>query len=93
MISNKELQIVDPEYFNIIQTSGFSVSLQSKNTKHYWHIAEEEFSHFRHFKVYHKHNSSDEYHRHKDASTLKAAIKKIMEHDTFHLNGRTTDSH
>lgn len=88
MISRTELSAIDPRYFNILQMGCFSIYLQSKNTKHFWGIQVEEFPTFRHFKVYHKHNSPNEYHRHRDARSLSAAIEHIKNHDAFQLNGR-----
>lgn len=88
MINAEELGLIESDYFNKIGTSGFSITIQSKNTHHYWHIVEESFSHFRHFKVYHKHKPEDEYHRHPDKGSLKEVITEIQSHDRFQMNGR-----
>lgn len=88
MITKKELKSIDPRYFNIISTNCFAIYVQSKNTKHFWGIQLEEYPTFRHFKIYHKHNSYDQYHRHRDARNLNAAIQHIKDHDAFQLNGR-----
>lgn len=88
MISKTELEFVDTKYFNIIQMGCFNIYVQSKNTKHFWGIQVEEYSTFRHFKIYHKHNSYDEYHRHRDARSLSVAIEQIKSHDTYQLNER-----
>lgn len=88
MITNRELQIIDKSYFMIIQAGGFTISLQSKNTGHYWFLVVEEFPTFRHFKVSHKHNYTDAFHRHKDAPNLKVAIERILVHDEFQMRGR-----
>lgn len=90
MISTNELRFVDTQYFNILQMGCFNIYLQSKNTKQFWGIQLEEYTTFRHFRIYHKHNSYDEYHRHRDARSLLAAIEQIKSHDTFQLNGRKT---
>lgn len=42
--------MIDGRYFEILQLSGFVISLQSKNTKHYWHICIEELGKIRHLK-------------------------------------------
>lgn len=88
MISKTELKTINIHYFNVMQMGYFSVYLQSKNTKHFWGIHLAEYPTFRNFKVYHKHNSHDQYHRHRDARSLKAAIEHIKAHDDFQLNGR-----
>lgn len=88
MITRNELKYIDPQYFNILQMGCFSIYIQSKNTKHYWSIHIEEYPTFRHFKIYHKHNCYDQYHRHRDARSIIAAIEHIKAHDTFQLSGR-----
>lgn len=88
MITKSELKFIDPQYFNILQMGCFAIYLQSKNTKHFWAIQVEEYPTFRHFKIYHKHNSHDQYHRHRDARNIHAAIEQIKSHDAFQLNGR-----
>lgn len=69
--------MIDGRYFEILQLSGFVISLQSKNTKHYWHICIEELGKIRHFKVYHKHNRNDEFHRHRDRGNFAAVLEDI----------------
>ena len=89
MITTKELNSINKDYFHIIQANGFAVYLQSKNTKHFWGILIAEYPTFRNFQIYHKHNQHDSYHRHKDAPTLLAAIESIKGHDKFQMNGRS----
>jgi len=88
MIKHSEINKIRKIYFNIIQTSTFTVTFQFKNIGHYWHIVEEKTGLVRHFQVFHKHNQSDEYHRHKDSLDIETAINRIMEHDEFQMNGR-----
>jgi hypothetical protein len=88
MISKTELKSIDTQYFDVLQLGCFAIYVQSKNTMHFWAIHLEEYSTFRHFRIYHKHNSNDEYHRHRDARSLKVAIEHIKAHDAFQLNGR-----
>ncbi len=88
MISKTELKAIDNLYFVVLQMGCYTIYVQSKNTKHFWGIQLEEFPTFRHFKIYHKHNSHDEYHRHRDARSLSIAIDQIKSHDAFQLSGR-----
>ncbi|MGF7145025.1 hypothetical protein HNQ56_003458 [Anaerotaenia torta] len=88
MITKTEFKSIDTQYFNVLQMGCYSIYVQSKNTKHYWGIHVEEYPTFRHFRIYHKHNNHDQYHRHKDARSLSVAIEHIKSHDTFQLNGR-----
>ncbi len=88
MITKEELREVAGGYFEVLQTGAFAVTLQSKNTGHYWHLLEREYPTFRHFAIYHKHNVSDEYHAQGTARNLAAAVSEIRSHDKFQLNGR-----
>ena len=88
MFTQKELRSIDSSYFNIIQASCYCVTLQSKNTKHYWHILHEEYPHFKTCQITHKHNYSDEYHSHRNQPNLAKAIKDIKSHDDYQINVR-----
>lgn len=88
MFSQKELSSIDRRYFNVIQASCYCVTLQSKNTKHYWHILHEEYPSFKTCQITHKHNRSDEYHPHRNQPTLQKAIQEIKSHDNFQINVR-----
>ncbi len=88
MITDEELNLIDKDYFNVLQAGGFTISLQSKNTGHYWFLVVEEFPTFRHFKVSHRHNRTDAFHAHRDAPNLKTAIERIKAHDEFQIQGR-----
>lgn len=88
MFTTKELQSIDRSYFNVIQANYISVTLQSKNTKHFWHILHEEYPNFKTCQISHKHNYSDSYHKHRNQPTLKKAIEEIKSHDDYQLNVR-----
>ncbi len=88
MITKTELKSFDTRYFDVIQMGCYTIYVQSKNTRHFWGIQVEEYPTFRHFRIYHKHNSRDEYHRHRDARSLSVAIEQIQSHDAFQLGGR-----
>ena len=42
----------------------------------------------RHFRVFHKRKGHYDYHRHRDARSIKAVIEQIKNHDEFVMNGR-----
>ena len=88
MFTPKELHDIDRNYFNVIQANAICVTLQSKNTKHFWHILHEEYPTHKSCQISHKHNFSDSYHSHRNQPSLKRAIEEIQSHDTFQLNGR-----
>lgn len=88
MFTNKDLSYIDKNYFNIIMAGCFCVTLQSKNTKHYWHIIHYSYPSFQTCTIEHKHNYGDAFHAHGNRPTLKSAIESIMEHDYYHMNVR-----
>lgn len=87
MFSSKELNI-DPYYFEIISRSAFCVTIQSRNTGHYWHIENADGLNYRSCKIYHRHKSQGEYHLHGHAGTLEKCISDIKSHDVFQLSSR-----
>ena len=88
MFQSKEINDIDLTYFNVIQATCYCITLQSKNTKHYWHILHQEYWDFKSCKIYHNHHANSCYHEHGHAPTLQKAITQIKSHDTFQLNGR-----
>lgn len=88
MFTQKELEGIDRNYFNIIKASCFCVTLQSKNTRHYWHIVHIEYPTFQTCQIYHNHNRFGPYHQHHNRPTLEKAIKDIKSHDDFQINVR-----
>ncbi len=56
MFTCNELKNINHTYFNILHGGCYSVTLQSKNTKHYWHILHQQYPAFTSCKIYHKHN-------------------------------------
>ena len=85
MFTMKELMQIDRTYFNIINAGCYSVTLQSKNTKHYWHILHQQYRTFATCKIQHKHKQSDAFHEQCSAPTLRDALDGIKEHDSYHL--------
>ena len=92
MFSEKELNSIDCKYFNIIQAGCYAVTIQSKNTKHYWHIIHESYPTYESCHIEHKHKYSDEYHIHRNQPTLSKAIKEIKKHDKYQLTFRNKKS-
>ena len=91
MFTQKEIQSIDRSYFNVIFAGCYSITLQSKNTKHYWCIQHEEYPTFKTCQITHKHNRSDEYHPHRNQPTLQKAIQERKSHDNFQINVRDTE--
>lgn len=85
MFTKDDLKHIDPSYFFILQAGCYSVTLQSKNTKHYWHILSQEGSGFSTCQINHKHHYEDSYHLHRNQPTLTATLAAIYSHDEFHI--------
>ena len=47
MFTAKELKNIDAGYFSVIASGGCTLTIQSKNTGHCWHILLQEYPHFR----------------------------------------------
>ena len=43
MFSNEDLKCLDPEYFNIIITDAYDVTVMFRNTGHYWYLHNPEY--------------------------------------------------
>ena len=88
MISQKDMRSVDRRYFNVLDQTGFFLTIQSKNTKHYWHILEQEYGRVKRYVVFHRHGDSGEYHEHGHAGRLDKIVADIKAHDRFQINVR-----
>ncbi len=88
MFSQEELNSVDSRYFNIILLDPYDVSIQSKNTGHYWSLHSTGVSGNNACLVYHKHEFSHPYHQHEHGNSLRQAIRSIKSHDKWQMNGR-----
>ncbi len=51
MITKEEIKELEGNYFEVLQTGAFAITLKSKNTGHYWHLLEREYPTFRHFAI------------------------------------------
>lgn len=88
MFTKKELLSIDKKYFRIIAANSYCVTMQSRNTRHYWHIVHIEYPSFQTCQVYHNHNKSGEYHQHRNCPMLEKAIYEIQSHDDYQINVR-----
>lgn len=88
MFSQEELNSVDPKYFNIILLDPYDVSIQSRNTGHYWSLHSTGVPGANACLVYHKHKFSHPYHQHGHGNSLRQAIRSIKSHDRWQMNGR-----
>ena len=86
MFTAKELNTIDTGYFSIIASGGCTVTLQSKNTGHCWHILLQEYPHFRSYMIYHTHHRGTLYHEHGHGATLSGCLSQIRNHDIYWLS-------
>ncbi|BFL48215.1 hypothetical protein [Lactonifactor longoviformis] len=88
MFRERDIQHLDKSYFNIVLTGDFDVTVQSKNTGHFWYIHYRECHGEGDCVIFHKHRASHPYHQHGKAKNLRQAVRKIKGHDVFQMNGR-----
>ncbi len=58
MFDARQLSQVDPEYFNVIMADGRDVTVQSRNTGHYWYLHCTEYPAKGSCVIFHKHKFS-----------------------------------
>ena len=88
MFRTEEIEKLDKSYFNIILAENYDVTIQSKNTGHIWYIHNPEYPGEGECIIFHKHRASQPYHQHGRARSLGQAVRSIMGHDVFQMNGR-----
>lgn len=88
MFDEDILKKIDSQYFNIIMADDRDVTLQSRNTCHYWYLHCAGYPTEQALVIFHKHRFQHPYHQHGRANTLRQAIKSIQGHDRFQMNGR-----
>lgn len=88
MFDTKDLDAISQEYFNIICTSEYDVTVQSKNTGHFWYLHNTDYPAEGNCVIFHKHKASHPYHPHGRAGTLLQAVRSIKKHDKWQMNGR-----
>ena len=84
MISNKEIQAIDRQYFDVLETTAFYVVLRSRNTGHFWHLLEQHPGSHVTFLISHKHHEWNPYHPQANRPTIDDCCKYIKWHDRFH---------
>ena len=85
MISQKEINSIDREYFTVITAGCFGITLQSKNTKHCWYIACRDLGYMQDFLICHTHHRDTPMHEHGHGKTLHSCIRQIKSHDEYQL--------
>ena len=89
MLTKKDLLLISPNYFVILKWTNYYVQLLSKSTGHCWTIYKHGSTDKYPVWIYHKHKQSDQcYHLHRRTGSVVSAIKEIVQHDKYYLNGR-----
>ena len=85
MIDLADLASIDRQYFEVIRSNDYSITLRSLNTLHEWHLLEREANGNRTFVISHRHGPSGPYHLQRSRPTVGACCDYIMDHDRYHL--------
>lgn len=88
MFNAKDFEVISADYFNIICTSEFDVTVQFKNTGHFWYLHNVTQPNKNACVIFHKHKCSHPYHLHGRAKTFREAIRSIKRHDIWQMKGR-----
>lgn len=88
MFDEREIQALDREYFNVITADDRDVTIQSRNTGHYWYLHCTEYPNEESCVIFHKHKFSHPYHQHGRSGCLRSAVRQIKKHDTWQMGGR-----
>ncbi len=88
MFDTEQLKTIDSRYFNIIMVDEYDVTIQSRNTGHYWYLHCTGFPGDAACIIFHKHKYSHPYHQHGRGNSLRQAIRSIQSHDRWQMNGR-----
>lgn len=85
MFTYADFYLINQSYFNIIQFSLLTITIQSKNTGHFWHTEHLQYPTFQSHIIYHRHHNIGAYHKQANTRTLLDALMLIKNHDTYHL--------
>ena len=88
MFNEESIRNLDPIYFNIIMADDTDVTIQSRNTGHYWYLHCAGYPTEESCVIFHKHRFQHPYHQHGRARTLRQAVKGIQRHDEWQMRGR-----
>ena len=85
MFTIADINSLDSQYFDILGTSPYSVTLRSKCTGHEWHILFTQGQGWQSCRIYHRHHHYDDWHFHGAKPNLRIAVSSIQEHDDYQM--------
>ena len=88
MFDESSLKMIDSGYFNIILMDDRDITIQSRNTGHYWYLHCTEYPTEQSLIIFHKHFFKCPYHQHGRANTVNQAVRSIKGHDKYQLEVR-----
>lgn len=88
MFAIKDIQKIDNTYFNVIRATEYDIEIQSGNTGHVWLLHSTENEDKGRCIIFHKHHIKHQYHKHGTAGCMATAVRSIMSHDRWQLDGR-----
>ncbi len=88
MFTMSDVDKIDRKYFKVLNTSAFTITLQSKNTGHCWHMLNQEYCNKSTVALFHTHVYGSEYHHHANAKNVSQCISIIQKHDRYQIEVR-----
>lgn len=85
MFSEEQLANIDGKYFNIICADGLDVTIQSRNTGHWWYLHSTGCVGDNACIIFHKHKYNHPYHQHGRTRSLASALTGIKRHDQWQM--------
>ncbi len=85
MIETEDINAIDQGYFELINISEYYITIQSRNTGHFWHLLERVANDHRTFVISHRHGGSGPYHLQQTRSkpSIEACCDYIKDHDAY----------
>ena len=88
LVTPKEDKEKNQTYTCVVRYADYDVTIQSRNTGHYWYLHSTDVPGDTACIIFHKHRYSHPYHQHGRGNSLRQAIRSIQSHDRWQMNGR-----
>lgn len=85
MIVPSDLAAIDRQYFEVIGSNEYCITLRSRNTLHEWHLMERVANGNTAYVIRHRHGPSGPYHLQRTMPTVESCLDYIKNHDAYHL--------
>lgn len=86
MFDARDLQMLDWEYFEVMQANEYDVMVISKNTRYIWLIHNAGYLKEGDCVIFHAHSLALPYHQHGRVNSLRHAIRSIKGYDWWQMN-------